>query len=241
MKESRGARPANRVARMPLSTPGASAKSNIAQKFVARLDRKGVQKFVAAKQNQGEGLAIGGRVRHARGVHGYKLRDLADKIGCSESLLSKIENDKVLPSLQMLHKIATELGTSIGFLFADPSERNRIVMRKGERSIIRTGSHGSRRSEGVQLEWLVPYPESCLLSGSIHIVAPGGGSDGLIQHNGEEMGFVLEGEFEITVGEEVFHLKAGDSFFFPSTTPHGYSNPGTETTRVLWVNTPPTF
>ena len=127
-------------------------------------------------------------------------------VGCSESLLSKIENDKVLPSLQMLHKIATELGTSIGFLFADPSDHNRIVMRKGERQIIRTGSHGSRRSEGVQLEWLVPYPESWLLSGSIHIVAPG-----------------------------------GDSFFFPSTIPLGYSNPGAETTRVLWVNTPPTF
>lgn len=188
-----------------------------------------------------EGPVIGGRVRHARRVKGYQLRDLAEKVGCSESLLSKIENDKVLPSLQMLHKIATELDTSIGYLFADPSDHNRIVMRKGERQIIRTGSQGNRRSEGVQLEWLVPYPESGLLSGSIHIVAPGGGSEGLIEHKGEEMGYVLEGEFEITVGEQIFRLNAGDSFFFPSMLPHGYSNPGTVVTRVLWMNTPPTF
>lgn len=193
------------------------------------------------KPAQSETLMIGARVRHARRMRGLQLREVAEKVGCSESLLSKIENDKVLPSLQMLHKIALELGTSIGFLFADPSERNRIVMRKGERHIIPTGSHGGRRSEGVQLEWLVPYPESWMLSGSIHIVAPGGGSEGLIEHEGEEVGYVLEGEFEITVGEETFRLQAGDSFFFPSTVPHGYSNPGKETTRVLWVNTPPTF
>ncbi len=205
------------------------------------MNQKKLEELVEAKQTQTEGLAIGARVRHARRVQGYHLRELAERVGCSESLLSKIENDKVLPSVQTLHKIATELGTSIAFLFAEPSDRNRIVMRKGERQIIRTGSHGSRRSEGVQLEWLVPYPESWLLSGSIHIVAPGGGSEGLIDHQGEEVGFVLEGEFEITVGEETFRLQAGDSFFFPSTTPHGYSNPGTETTRVLWVNTPPTF
>jgi transcriptional regulator with XRE-family HTH domain len=184
---------------------------------------------------------IGARVRHARRVLGYQLRDLAQKVGCSESLLSKIENDKALPSVQMLHKIATELGTSIGFLFADPSDQNRVVMRKGERQIIPTGSHGGRRTEGVQLEWLVPYPESALLSGSIHIVVPGGGSDGMIEHKGEEMGYVLEGQLDITIGDQIFKLQAGDSFFFPSTTPHGYSNPGTETTRVLWVNTPPTF
>jgi transcriptional regulator with XRE-family HTH domain len=194
-----------------------------------------------AKPPAADGPVIGGRVRHARRVKGYQLRDLAEKVGCSESLLSKIENDKVLPSLQMLHKIATELDTSIGYLFADPSDHNRIVMRKGERQIIRTGTQGSHRSEGVQLEWLVPYPESGLLSGSIHIVAPGGSSEGLIEHKGEEMGYVLEGEFEITVGDETFRLNAGDSFFFPSTIPHGYCNPGTQITRILWVNTPPTF
>jgi len=36
-------------------------------------------------------------------------------------------------------------------------------------------------------------------------------------------------------------LRAGDSFHFPSEVPHGYRNPGRVRTRVLWVNTPPTF
>jgi transcriptional regulator with XRE-family HTH domain len=181
------------------------------------------------------------RLKHARRLRGYQLKELGAKVGCSESLLSKIENDKVQPSLKMLHKIAAELGTSIGFLFSKPDEYNRTVLRQGERQIIPTSSHPKQRHVGVQLEWLVPYPESSLLSGSIHIVAPGGGSDGLIDHEGEEVGYVLEGEFELTVGTETYLLKAGDSFFFPSSKPHGYRNPGKVVTRVLWLNTPPTF
>ena len=36
-------------------------------------------------------------------------------------------------------------------------------------------------------------------------------------------------------------LGPGDSFAFPSTLPHMYRNPGSEVTRVIWINTPPTF
>ncbi len=52
---------------------------------------------------------------------------------------------------------------------------------------------------------------------------------------------MLEGILDLTVGEQVCRLKAGDTFFFPSETPHGYNNPGNRIARVIWVNTPPTF
>ena len=41
-------------------------------------------------------------------------------------------------------------------------------------------------------------------------------------------------------GEE-YRLKPGDSFYFESSTPHRWKNPGRKETLVLWVNTPPTF
>ncbi|MGL6021122.1 MAG: cupin domain-containing protein [Gibbsiella quercinecans] len=66
-------------------------------------------------------------------------------------------------------------------------------------------------------------------------------SDGQIEHHGEEMGYVLEGELELHLGEDIWHLEPGDSFYFPSHVPHGYRNPGTVVARVLWVNTPVTF
>jgi quercetin dioxygenase-like cupin family protein/DNA-binding XRE family transcriptional regulator len=186
-------------------------------------------------------LRIGSRVRHGRLVRGLKLRELAEKVDCSESLLSKIENDKVQPSLRMLHRILAQLDTSIGALFTQSGDDERVVMRAGERQIIPTGANSLRKNSGVKLEWLVPYPESRLLSGSIHIVAPGGGSDGCIAHEGEEVAYVLEGEIELTVNEKTYLLHPGDSFFFPSDLPHGYRNPGDREARIIWINTPPTF
>lgn len=186
-------------------------------------------------------LRIGAKLQHARLVHGYQLKDVAERAGCSESMLSKIENERTTPSLQLLHRIAAELDISIATLFAEDTETHRVILRKGSRQTITTYSFGDRNSKGVTLEWLVPYPESKLLSGSIHIIAPGGGSDGEIVHKGEEFGYVLEGQFELKLAATEYLLDPGDAFFFPSDQPHGYRNPGDVETRVLWINTPPTF
>src|SRR5712671_5099222 len=58
--------------------------------------------------------AIGTRLRHARLTRGLRMKDVADSAGCSESLVSKIENNKLEPSLQVLHKLCVVLNISIG-------------------------------------------------------------------------------------------------------------------------------
>lgn len=185
-----------------------------------------------------EGLRVGPKLRQARRIKGLRLKQLADAVGCSESLLSKIENDRARPSLKMLHNIVGSLGITIGSLFTEPDEHRSVVRRPGERPIIRMDS---LTTDAVRLECLVPEGCGKALYGSIHIVEPGGGSAGAIRHDGEEIGYVLEGMFELTVDEKCYLLHSGDSFFFESHLLHGYRNPGTVTTKVLWVNSPPTF
>lgn len=185
-------------------------------------------------------LGVGRNIRHARLVAGFTLRELAERVSCSESLLSKIENEKAVPSLQMLHRIVAQLGTSIGVFFSEPDAHLRIVLRQGARRTIRTGERDGHDA-GVGIEWLVPSPQAKLLSGSIHKIPVDGGSQGEISHKGEEMGYVLKGRFELKVSGVTYILEPGDSFFFPSELPHGYRNPGDTETWVLWANTPPTF
>jgi quercetin dioxygenase-like cupin family protein len=72
-------------------------------------------------------------------------------------------------------------------------------------------------------------------------IAPGGGSGESYTHEGEEFLYVMRGEFQIALGKKEYRLKPGDSFYFESSTPHNWSNPGQGETWVLWVNTPPTF
>jgi len=184
-------------------------------------------------------MAIGARLRHARLVKGLLIKDLAQRVGVSISLISKYENDRLLPPLTVLHSLVTELETNIGALFEPNWTGVDHVARAGGRPRISAG--GDKESAGVTLERLVPNGKGHLLQGNIHIVAPGGGSMGPMRHEGDEVGYVLEGRLELSIADKLHELGPGDSFAFPSNLAHTYRNPGSDVTRVIWVNTPPTF
>jgi quercetin dioxygenase-like cupin family protein/DNA-binding XRE family transcriptional regulator len=184
-------------------------------------------------------VAIGARLRHARLVKGLLIKDVAARIGVSISLISKYENNKVLPPLTVLHALVTALDTNIGALFDADWNGVDHVARAGTRPCIAAGGEGG--DVGVTLERVVPHGRGHLLQGNIHIVAPGGGSMGPMRHEGDEVGYVLEGRLALSIGEAAHELGPGDSFAFPSHLPHTYRNAGTEVARVLWINTPPTF
>jgi quercetin dioxygenase-like cupin family protein/DNA-binding XRE family transcriptional regulator len=191
--------------------------------------------------HQTEPKEIGTRLRRARRAKRMRLRDVAEAVGCSESLLSKIECDKATPSLRTLHRIVAVLETSIATLFNDAEPDDVVFYRSGARMSVAVGGPNGGGGTGIRLERLVPYREGRVLEGNIHVIAPGADNGGEIKHVGEEVGYVLEGEMELTVGETTAVLRQGDSFFFPSHLPHRYANRGKSVCRVLWINTPPTF
>jgi uncharacterized cupin superfamily protein len=59
-----------------------------------------------------------------------------------------------------------------------------------------------------------------------------------ITHQGETLGFILEGQLEPTIETTTYPLNEGDSFFFKNHLTNGYRNLSSGITRILWVNTP---
>jgi transcriptional regulator with XRE-family HTH domain len=182
-------------------------------------------------------LAIGARVRHARLAKGLRLQEVAAQAGCSKSMLSKIEGDKVAPSLATLQRIAGALDIQLASLFAPSPEKDDVVRRAGERPVVEVDP--LRRSNGIRYERLVPFGQGVLLEANIHVIAEGGGREDTIQHPGEELGLVLEGRLELEVQGKTHLLNVNDSFFFNSSLGHAYRNPGPGVARVIWINTPP--
>jgi transcriptional regulator with XRE-family HTH domain len=183
--------------------------------------------------------SLGVRLKHARMVRQLTLKALAEQAGCSESLLSKVEGGRATPSLATLHRLALALSTNIAALVSGPDINTSPVQRANERPSVSFPTAGKRGS--IVLERVVVPSPGQLLQGDIHVIAPHSSSDEQISHLGEELGYVIEGDLELTLDEERYLLKAGDSFYFPSSRPHSYRNPGKVVTRVLWINTPPTF
>src|SRR5215472_14176419 len=64
------------------------------------------------------GAALGPRLRQVREQRGLSARELARRIQCSPSLISQIERGLSAPSVGMLYALATELRTSLDFLFS---------------------------------------------------------------------------------------------------------------------------
>ncbi len=72
-------------------------------------------------------------------------------------------------------------------------------------------------------------------------VAPGGGAT-LHFHRGQSDSFyVLEGELEFSVGEEIVTATAGAYVLAPPGLVHGFRNVGTEPARALNIHTPGGF
>src|SRR5689334_22235117 len=61
---------------------------------------------------------LGPRLRQVREQRGLSARELARRIQCSPSLISQIERGLSAPSVGMLYALATELRTSLDFLFS---------------------------------------------------------------------------------------------------------------------------
>src|SRR5882762_6682830 len=184
-------------------------------------------------------IRVGLKMKHTRLLKGLTLKQLARLAGCSESVLSRIENGNANPSIKMMHRVALALGKPVSGLFQENMDPSNVVMRQGERPTV--GTDQVRLGKGSKLEALIPSGRANLLSGYINDIEPGGGSEGVLQHEGEEFGYVLDGEIELVVDNHRYQLRGGDSFYFRSERPHSYINNRKRIARVLWINTPPSF
>ena len=181
-------------------------------------------------------LKIGVRLRHARLLKGLRMRDLALIVGCDESMISKIEAGKVLPSLPMLHKMVTALDRDMASFFGLPIDTHKLVQKPEDR--LKVTVDALRGGAGVTYERLVPVGAGNLLEANVHVVAPGGEKVDLITHQGEAVGYLVTGEIELTIDDMSYRMTAGDSFFFKAYLTNGYRNVGTGEARIVWVNTP---
>lgn len=186
------------------------------------------------------GRRLGTKLRFARRTKGLTLKQLAERSECSESLLSRIENGKTLPSLPLIHRLVRVLETNISWLFEESDPEETPISCHGERPVI-TLERQADGGRGVSLERIIPFKRGHLLQCNIHHLEVGGQSGDAITHDGEEVGYVLQGVVELVLDDEAHRLEPGDAFCFKSYFRHSYRNLGTDRASILWVCTPPTF
>jgi transcriptional regulator with XRE-family HTH domain len=174
----------------------------------------------------------GQRFRRLRTRRGLSLAQVARATGVSVGFLSALERGQMRSSIATLRRIARFYRTNI-LSFFEAAEENPRLVRPAQRKILET-------TPGVRME-LLAWGHTAM-EPHLFRVQPGGGSGESYAHEGEEFLHVLRGDVEIWLNNgEHYRLKAGDSLYFESSTPHRWKNPGRSETWLLWINTPPTF
>ena len=163
--------------------------------------------------------AIAGNVRSLRQRYKMSVTDLAERIGISKAMLSKIENAQTSCSLGTLARLATGLDVPVAALIrgAD-SERESSFTKAGQGpAITRIGTKqghayellGALRGEHKRLECLM-----VTLSEDSEVYP-------LFQHPGTEFLHVLEGIMDYGHGHSVYRMEPGDSLTLDGEGPHG--------------------
>jgi DNA-binding transcriptional MerR regulator/quercetin dioxygenase-like cupin family protein len=200
-----------------------------------RLNAPGILRLLSPQRRPAEPddrRLDGSRLRALRRERGHSLRAAAAHAGLSPSFLSALERRATGASVATLLRLTRAYGVTMLDLFHPTAPVGRRVRRR-ERPVLELGS-------GVRIEQLAH--EASLLEPQLFVLAAGATSDGAYAHAGEEFMFVLEGALTVWVGpHERYQLHIGDSVTFPSTLPHRWRNRADGETRLLWINTPPTF
>jgi DNA-binding transcriptional MerR regulator/mannose-6-phosphate isomerase-like protein (cupin superfamily) len=176
----------------------------------------------------------GSQLRVIRRSQALTLREAAARSGLSASFISSLERGVTGASIATLRRLLDAYGTTIRELLAGDSPTDRRLVRPGERRVFDAG-------RGIRIEDL--FAGRTTLESQLFVLAPGASSDGYYRHIGEEFMFVLTGSLGVWLDgpHEFYRLEAGDALTFPSTVDHRIAALGQAETRVLWINTPPTF
>lgn len=180
---------------------------------------------------------IGEKLRALRQRQGKTLQAVSLATGISNGHLSQLERDLVSPSIKTLHDLSRALGVNISWFFLpqEPGARvEQYIVRKQQRRHISF-------ADGIDDYQL--NSQSVRHLGLLYSTFAAGSSSGTspYTHEGEEAGYVVSGQLELWIDGASTVLSAGDSFSFPSTSPHRYGNPGRVETVVIWAMTPPTY
>ena len=180
---------------------------------------------------------FGEKIRAVRERRSLTLKEVAERAGVSESLVSQIERNRVSPAIDTLLSLADALDIDLEYLFSDyRRERSvRVVRRKDRATFARSGVLYERLA---QLDG--PSPERDGIEAYCITVEKGAKTEGKeYGHPGWELGIIAEGRAELTVGTKAYLLEPGDSASFRADAPHVLSNAGEDSLRVFWIITPP--
>ncbi len=182
---------------------------------------------------------LGPKLRQLRLRKKIALADLGKHTGLSPSMLSQLENGKMIPTLPTLARIAMVFDVGLEHFFGEKRGYKQFsIVRAAERMRFPDRPDTpqpawffeclaySTQGKGMQA-YLAEFPHSLTGKAAEHF------------HEGSEFLFVLAGALTIRFQGLSYELQAGDSLHMDSSEPHSYRALGKADARAIVITIPP--
>lgn len=180
-------------------------------------------------------MEIGAKIKGIRLKLGLTQEELADRCELSKGFISLLERDLTSPSIATLTDILECLGTDLNAFFSERAQQ-KVVFAEDD-MYVKEDEEGLKGS----IKWLVPNAQKNHMEPILVEIGPGGETPEQDPHEGEEFGYVLQGQVTVVLGEQKMKARKNESFCFEPTAHHKLVNTGKTACKVLWVASPPSF
>jgi len=178
---------------------------------------------------------VGDKLKHLRLRRKMGLVELSRHTGLSPALLSKLEHGKLYPTLPTLSRIALVFSVGLDHFFSDERGKRTfaLVRRKDRLRFPEAPEMDSPAFDFESLDFLATDRKFNAYLADFRSVPPE--QVHMHQHAGVEFIYVLKGKLALKIGAEQETLDAGDSLYFDSQLPHGYSRLGSKPCSAIVV------
>ena len=166
-------------------------------------------------------VVLGQRIRQERTARQLSLDDLAARSGVSRGMISAVERGEKAPTVLVLDRMATGLGTTIARLLGEERAARVIVRRAAEQDVARDSSGWERRV----LSPVLPGIEFELMRTTIGPGVDAGAFSPHVEGSREYLA-VEQGTLLLTLDGVPYTLNAGDSIYYAGDCVHAFANPG---------------
>lgn len=164
---------------------------------------------------------LGSRLRAQRQARRLSLDGLATASGVSASMISDVERGAKVPTVLVMARLATGLGTTVSRLLGEDQPDRVIVMRAADQPAITDAAGWQRRI----LSPTLPGVEFELIRTT---VPPGVAIGEFAAHAAASREYVAveRGSLTVTIDGTEHVLRQGDSLYYAGDCTHAFANPG---------------
>ncbi len=180
---------------------------------------------------------IGKKIRSIRKSKNLTIVDLSEQINVTSGYISQIERDLISPSLAVLKRLSEALDIPLSYLFMEDNNQNVVTIQQNERTKIKFGNIN------VELEFITPILDKTDKTNSVEaflfkLKPKTWASENTIIHESKVCLYVLSGEIQCHIGNNIYTICAGDSINVPENNGHMIFNSNDDVSEALCIITP---